>query len=114
MGFNGRSRSAGYSRETQDYERMDGMENKGQGMVTNTTRGGLLSAPQHTQKQERGMLGIQDQGMVEERRHSNHEAKEVLRMLGENHLRCTYRSSRFTNEGADGTTTQCRERYIHR
>ena len=29
------------------------------------------------------MLGIQDQGMVEERRHSNHEATEILRMLGE-------------------------------
>ncbi len=60
------------------------MENKGQGMVTSTARGGLPPAPQYTQRQASGMLGIQDQGMVEERRHSNHEAKEVLRMLGEN------------------------------
>ena len=114
MGLNGHSRSAGYSRETQNNERMDGMENTGQGMVTNAARDGLLPAPQYTQKQARGMLGIQDQGMVEEMRHSNHETKEVLRMLGENHLRCTFRSSRFTNEGADGTTAQCRERCIHR
>jgi hypothetical protein len=92
---------------------MDDMENKGQRMVTITARGGLPPAPQYTQRQENGMMGIQDQRMVEERRHSNHEAKEVLRMLGENHLRCTDRGSKITNGGADGTTTQCRERYIH-
>ena len=59
------------------------------------------------------MMRIQDQGMVEERRHSNHEVKEVLRMLGKNLLRCTDRDSKITNGGADGTTTQCPERYIH-
>ena len=72
--------------ETQDNERMDNMENKGQGMVTSTATGGLPPAPQHTQRQASGMLGIQDQGMVVERRHSNHEDQEVLRMLGENYL----------------------------
>ena len=91
MGLNGHSRSAGYSRETQNNEWMDDMENKGQGIVTNTVRDGLPPGPQYTQKQERGMFGIQDQGMVEERRHSNHEVTEVLRMLGETHLRYTYR-----------------------
>ena len=74
---------------------MDNMENKGQGMVTSTVKDGLPPAPQYTQRQARGMLGIQDQGMVEERRHSNHEAQEVLRMLGENYLRCTNRGLRY-------------------
>jgi hypothetical protein len=77
---------------------MDNMENKRQGMVTSTARDGLPPAPQYTQRQARGILGIQDQGMVEERRHSNHEAKEVLQMLGENYLRCTNRDSKVITE----------------
>ena len=67
---------------------MDNMENKGKRMVTSPTKDGLPLAPQQIQRQENGILGIQDQGMVSERRHSNHEDQEVLRMLGENYLRC--------------------------
>ena len=93
---------------------MDNIENKGQGMVTSPTTDGLPPAPQHTQRQARGMLGIQDQEMVVERKHSNHEDQEVLRMLGENYLRGTNRVSGDTYEGANDTTVQCRERHIHR
>ena len=91
---------------------MDNMENKGQGMVTSTARGGLPPVPQHTQSQARRILGIQDQGMVTERRHSNHEDQEILRMLGENYLRCTNRDSGINYGGDNDTTTQCRERCI--
>ena len=87
---------------------------KGQGMVTSPVRDGLPPAPQHTQRQGSGMVGIQGQGMVTERRHSNHESQEVLRMLGENFLRCTNRGSEVTYGDVNGTTVQCRERYIHR
>ncbi len=38
---------------------MDNMENKRQRMVTSLAKGGLPPAPQHTQKQAGGMLGIQ-------------------------------------------------------
>ncbi len=72
------------------------MENKGQGMVTSTVQDGLPPSPQYSQRQANGMMGIQDQGMVEERRHSNHEAKGVLRMLGENYLRRVNRGSKVT------------------
>ena len=44
---------------------MDNMENKGQGMVTSTAKGGFPPAPQYTQRQASGILGIQDQGMEE-------------------------------------------------
>ena len=84
------------------------MENKGQRMVTSPAKGGFPPAPQHKQRQVRGMLGIQDQGMVTERRHSNHEDQEVLRMLGENYLRCTNRGSGVTYGGANDTTVKCR------
>ncbi len=67
---------------------MDNMENKEKRMVTSPTKDGIPLAPQHIQRQENGILGIQDQGMVSERRHSNHEDQKVLRMLGENYLRC--------------------------
>ena len=90
------------------------MENKGQGMVTSTVKDGLPPAPQYTQRQARGMLGIQDQEMVVERKHSNHEDQEVLRMLGENYIRCTNRDSEVSYGGTNGTTVQCRERCIHR
>jgi hypothetical protein len=40
-------------------------------------------------------MGIEDQGMVEERRHSYHEVQEVLRMLGENYLGCTNRMENY-------------------
>ena len=91
---------------------MDDMENKGQRMVITPTKSGLPTL-QHTQRQVIGMMGIQDQGMVAERRHSYHETQEVLRMLGENYLRCTNRNSGVTYGDSIGVTAQCRERCIH-
>ena len=59
------------------------------------------------------ILGIQDQGMVVKKGHSYHEDQEVLRMLGENYLRCTYRNPGVTYGSVIGDTTQCREIFIY-
>ena len=42
------------------------------------------------------------------------DLQEVLRMLGENYLGCTNRDSGITYGGVNSTTTQCRNRCIHR